>query len=227
MSFGRACLLASLLAGCRDVPERLQHKDPPDAAIPVDDGGTPIVDAMIDYGEDGAPIRRPCVLTTSGTAMASGEFGRLDGRLVAIVPLNYRGCHGDSDHLHLQILAGGATYDIAVNVSADVHSTTFDRPLFAPAWAEGWHPEPAVSVEYPALDLHSDTIPLPGTVALAEAMTAELVNANHISVYATGYGPNGAHLVHRNGAGRDGLIITHPLAASAHARAFSFSTQEF
>jgi hypothetical protein len=227
MSFGRACVLAWLLAACRDVPERLQHKDPPDAAILLDDGGTPIVDAAIDYGEDGAPIRRPCMLPPTGTAMADGQFGRLDGRLVTIVPLNARTCRGDNDHIHLQILASDQIYDIAINVSADVHSTTFDRPLFAPAWAEGWHPEPTVSVEYTGLDLHADTIPLPGTAALAEAMMAELVNANHISVYATGYGPNGAHLVHRNGGGRDGLIVTHPLAASAHARAFSFSNQEF
>jgi hypothetical protein len=46
-------------------------------------------------------------------------------------------------------------------------------------------------------------------------------------VFAIGYGPDGGHLVHRNGSGRDGLLITKPLATSAHVRMFSFSTQTF
>lgn len=211
----RVVALAALL-GCRDVPDRRLG---PDAAADA----TPQPDA--DYGEDGAPVRRPCFQDTNGTVMASGQFGRLDGILVAVVPLDYRGCHGDDDHIHLQILAGGAYYDIAVNVGPDVHSTTFDRALLAPAWSEGWHT--GVSVDYLDFAISSDTIPRPGTTALAKAMTDDLATANHISVYATGYGPEGAHLVHRNGGGRDGLIVTHPLAAAAHARAFSFDSQTY
>jgi hypothetical protein len=46
-------------------------------------------------------------------------------------------------------------------------------------------------------------------------------------VFATGYGPDGAHLVHRNGNGRDGLVVTQPLSRPAHVRMFSFSSQTF
>jgi hypothetical protein len=50
---------------------------------------------------------------------------------------------------------------------------------------------------------------------------------NHISVFGTGYGPDGAHLIHRNGQGHDGLLVTQPLSTPAHARLFSFTTQAF
>jgi len=213
--------LAGALPGCRDVPP---HRElPVDAALDVGAAS----ELPVDYGEDGMPMRRPCLQTPTGTALANGAYGRLDGYLVAIVPLGYHGCHGDTDHLHLQVAADGLIYDIAVNVGGDVHSQTLDRALFAPAWSEGWHSDASVFVEYTGLGIHSDTIPLPGTTALAQAMTDELGNANHISIYATGYGPDGAHLVHRNGGGRDGLIVSHPLAAEAHARAFSFTDQSF
>jgi hypothetical protein len=56
---------------------------------------------------------------------------------------------------------------------------------------------------------------------------ADLANANHISIYGTGYGPDGAHLIHRNGGGHDGLLITQPLSTPSHARLFSFSSQAF
>lgn len=227
VSFVRAAVLAWLAAGCRDVPDRPAPGELVDAALP--DGAFVLPDAPADYGEDGMPIRRPCLQTPTGSGLAASQYGRLDGFLVAVVPLDYRGCQGDDDHLHLQVLVDGKIYDIAVNVGADVHSQTFDRALFAPAWSEGWHPDGSsdIFVEYTGLGLHSDTMPLPGTTALVQAMTADLAYANHISIYAIGYGPDGAHLVHRNGGGRDGLIVTHPLAGVAHARAFSFTDQSF
>ena len=56
----------------------------------------------------------------------------------------------------------------------------------------------------------------------------ELATVNYVSIYGTGYTTDdGAHLIHRNGQGHDGLVVTHPLSATGHARLFSFSSQTF
>jgi hypothetical protein len=70
-------------------------------------------------------------------------------------------------------------------------------------------------------------MPLSTQAALVNALMADLATVNHISIYATGYGPDGVHLVHRNGSGHDGLIVTRPLSAAAHLRLFSFTGQVF
>jgi len=67
-------------------------------------------------GVDGPPMRVPCT-TQLGSAMST-SFGRLDGILVAIVPAGANNCGGDASHVHLQIRANGATYDVAVNVGS-------------------------------------------------------------------------------------------------------------
>jgi hypothetical protein len=214
----RAALLV-LLIGCRgstaaqvDGPPG----DPGDAAAPDADDGT-----------DGMPVRRPCV-APSGTVLADGAFGRLDGLLVAIIPPGPRSvCNADNDHVHLQIAVGSGVYDIAVNVGSDVHSLTFDHSLFGAPWLEGWHTGADVFVDYGGLGIHSTTIPLSTPAALVGAITTDLAAANHVSIYATGYGPQGADLVHWNGNRRDGLIVSQPLSATAHMRAFSFTAQTF
>jgi hypothetical protein len=220
----RPVWLLGLLLGCRDVPaltDAATGHGGPDAADPID------APATSDDGD--GPIQRRSCVSTFGTALsAEGTFGRLDGYLVAIVPpSSIRGCNADSDHVHLQILMQSHIYDIAVNVTPDVHSTTLDRAPFS-AWAEGWHTGSEVYVEYTGLGLHSDTIPLITSKAdLVTAIADELGNTIRISVYATTYGTDGAHLVHRNGAGNDGLIVSKPLAGAAHLRAFSFDSQTF
>ena len=235
----RGCLVVALatFAACRDVPEP-DHPSLDAPVVPIDGATLPdgalvddaapdaSPDAPLDDGEDGTPTRLPCV-TPDGTAMADGVYGRLDGILVAVAAPGGtdRSCPHDDDHVHLQVRANGATYDIAINVGDDVHSQTFDRALFAPAWTEGW--QPGGFVEYTGLGIHANTIPLPAPGALVADLVHDLATANHVSIYASGYGPDGAHLVHRNGGGRDGLVVTHPLAAAAHARAFSFSNQSY
>jgi hypothetical protein len=213
-------VLPGILLGCRGAPA---------SAAQVDSGAAPGDGATIDvdYGEDGMPVRRPCV-APSGTAMANGTYGRLDGILVAVVPPGPRTiCNADSDHVHLQIAVGAGTYDIAVNVGSDVHSSAIDHALPGSPWSEGWHTEADVVGDYAGLGLHATDLPLTTPVSLVAAITADLTAANHVSIYATGYGPEGAHLVHWNGSGRDGLIISRPLSATAHLRAFSFTGQSF
>lgn len=163
-----------------------------------------------------------------GSALST-SYGRLDGYLVAIVPPGNGGCNADADHVHLQVKMNGAIYDVAVNVGSsaqdDVHTTT--KELDLPVWSEGWHTGATVLEDYVSLGVHSTAIPLGTHTQNVADLMADLANANHISVYGTGYGPNGSHLIHRNGGGHDGLVITEPLSVPAHARLFSFSSQTF
>ena len=208
----RASLLLFALTACRSDPLTT------DAAA-VDGDAAPM------QVDDGAPMRRPCT-NQFGSALSS-SYGRLDGYLVAIVQPGGGGCNADSDHVHLQVLAKGAVYDIAVNVGSpgadDVRTTKRDF-TFLP-WAEGWHT--GVSEDYVARGVHSPDLAGQTRAQIASTLTTELATVNHISIFAVGYGPDGAHLVHRNGNGRDGLIITEPLSRPSHARMFAFSDQTF
>ena len=186
----------------------------------------PTADAPFMTVDDGTPTRLPACTNQLGSSLTQ-TFGRLDGFLVAIVQPGAHTCNGDTDHMHLQVRANGAVYDIAVNVGSatadDVHTMKLDLAL--PAWSEGWHP--AVVDDYVARGIHSTAIPLEPRAQVASDLNADLATANHITVFATGYGPDGAHLVHRNGNGHDGLVVTDPLSTPSHARVFSFSTQTF
>jgi hypothetical protein len=213
---GAICGALCAAAGCRNVPALTDAPPRPVDAF--------VQDVTVDP-DDGAPMRMPCT-SSFGTALGDGEYGRLDGFLVAIVPplSSTRPCNADEDHVHLQVQMQGEVYDIAVNVDGDVHTTTLDMPAFS-AWSEGWHTDVAVS--YPSLGLSASTIPLSTEDDLVNALDTDLAAVNHISVYATGYGPDGAHLVHYNGGGHDGLIVTQPLSATSHMRAFSFTSDTF
>ena len=92
-------------------------------------------------------------------------------------------------------------------------------------WAEGWHT--GVSEDYVARGVHSSDLTSQTRAQIASTLTTEIATVNHISIFAVGYGPDGAHLMHRNGSGRDGLIVTEPLSRPSHARMFAFSDQTF
>jgi hypothetical protein len=193
--------------------------------------GAPANDAAPDgpvHVDDGTPMRRACT-NNFGSAL-SATYGRLDGLLVAIVPPGNGGCNADTDHVHLQVLANNAVYDVAVTVGStggvdDVHTFTFDHGMPGPTWAEGWHT--GVLNDYVSLGVHSPMLALESRTQLTSDLMADLATVNHISVLATGYGPDGVHLVHRNGSGHDGAIITQPLSTPSHLRLFSFTNQAF
>ena len=160
-------------------------------------------------------------------------YGRLDGHLVAIVPTGARGCNADPDHLHLQVAANGAVYDVAVNLGAapmggvlDLSVAADDLPLPDGAWSEGWHPSIAPLDYVTVLHLHSEDFTPLAPAAVAARLENELRDVDRIAVFATGYGPDGAHDVHRN-AGMDGALALHPLGPSAHLLLFHFSSQTF
>jgi hypothetical protein len=184
----------------------------------------PPLDTTID-ADDGTPVRRPCT-SQFGSALTQ-MYGRLDGTLVAIVPPGTGPCNADRDHVHLQIEMNGAVYDVAVNVGDsnmdDVKTVTKDIAL--PVWQEGWHT--GVLEDYVSLGVHSTELTLGTRTEIADALMTDLATVNHISVFGTAYGPDGAHLIHRNGQGHDGLLVTQPLSVPAHVRLFSFTTQAF
>ena len=181
-------------------------------------GGGSGFDAASDPA-DGPPTRKTCT-NTFGNALSTFH-GRMDGYLVAIVPPSVHTCNGDSTHVHLQVLVSNAVYDVAVNVDgleADLPHAMVDGP-----WTEGWHTT-GDGLDYPTtLGIHSSAF----ATTSAQSLIAALANVNHISVFATGYGPTGAHLVHRKGNGNDGAIIANPLGSAPHFFVFRFSSDSF
>ncbi len=202
----------------------------PDSSMPVDAKGDASPDTMMSV-DDGTPMRRACT-NNFGSALST-SFGRLDGYLVSIVPPGSgNNCNADTDHVHLQVLVNGAVYDVAITVGStggvdDVCTTTRDRAMPGLAWSEGWHTGATILDDYVSDGVHStDTTQTPRTQLTSDLMT-DLATVNHISIFATGYGPDGAHLVHRNGSGHDGLVITEPLSTPSHVRFFRFLDQSF
>jgi hypothetical protein len=178
-------------------------------------------------GSDGTPTPRQCT-STFGSQLTGGSHGRLDGYLVAMVPAGTHSCHGDANHLHLQILMNNAVYDVAVNVD-QVDFAEVNAPLVDGAWSEGWHANGPLDYVND-LSLHSSSFASTNKSALAQQLTNELSSANHVSIFATKYSDSGIHLVHRTrttGSGQDGAIVINPLSPNAHYFAFHFSDQSF
>jgi len=180
---------------------------------------------------DGTPTRQAC--TDSFGHGLTPKFGRLDGYLVSIVaPSSNHACNADSDHVHLQVLMQDSVYDVAVN-AGDSSSTMdpvkfmeVDAPSLNGMWEEGWHPN--VSFDYVGdLHVHSSHFAAMEIDELAQTLETALEDANHISVYATGYGSDGTHLVHRTNGDTDGALVIRPLSAVPHVLAFCFLDQGF
>jgi hypothetical protein len=196
-----------------------------DSAAPPDDAGADaVVETLPEAGfppdpTDGTPTRQACT-GNFGTAL-SNNHGRLDGILVAVVqPYSNKTCNSDS-HVHLQVSVNGATYDVATNLQTNFHEA--DMALPGGAWSEGWHAN--MNLDYPTIGLHSPEFFTPASEsALAAYVTTDLENANHVAIFATGYGPTGVHDIHRRGNDEDGAIFIDPLSPTAHGLFFSFST---
>ncbi len=181
-----------------------------------------------DSADDGTPVRMPCT-STFGSALST-PHGRLDGTLVSIVmPTDKNGCNADSSHVHLQVLMNGSVYDVAVNVSDPANVDFLEEDLALPdgAFSEGWHTGAADDLDYVSLGFHDTDFTAIPEDTLAQMLSTELADVNHISVFMTGYGPTGGHDVHRQGSGEDGAIVIRPLSALPHILLFHFATQSF
>ena len=233
--------LAVLPAGCSGstlaAPPSTTEPDPDAGATGIDDAAVVETDGSIGRADsstppggdaappvfaDGTPTRVACT-----SALGSGlspAHGRLDGTLVSIVPASGSQCPSDSSHLHLQVRMKGASYDIAVNL--DGFEGEIDAPLPGVPFSEGWHP---MDLDYVAdLGLHSSDLTVTTPQAIRSRVVTQLTNANHISVFGTGYpGSDGAHLIHRKATAHDGALVINPLAGKAHVIAFRFVTDTF
>jgi hypothetical protein len=196
---------------------------------PVDSGspGNPGTDASYPSDPtDGPPTRQTC--TGSFGSGLSAVHGRLDGTVVSIVAPGTPGgghCNGDSSHLHLQMLMSGSVYDVAVNLDTYYLEKDMGMPT-SDAYSEGWHTSD--NLDYPSIGIHSSQFTHPASQsALTALLESALANANHLSVYATGYGPTGIHDVHRRSGGYDGAIVIDPLSATSHVFYFCFNTDNF
>ncbi|MEO8840764.1 MAG: hypothetical protein ABI591_30590 [Kofleriaceae bacterium] len=182
--------------------------------------------------DDGTPTRIACTSSFGKQLPASGTYGRLDGYLASIVaPSGMSSCNADTSHVHLQIRMMGATYDVAVDATDgttnmdDVHTATIDHDLPNEPWAEGWHG--GVNVDYTQFGIHSTDLPFETKQQVISSLNTDLATTNHISIFMTTYGSDGGHLVHRNGNGRDGMIVTEPLSQPSHLRLLSFTGVTF
>lgn len=232
------CSILVVWLGCGNSPAAVGLDAPAGSTV---DGriGTTLDASRADAGSnttdssDGTPTRQACTSQFGIALPASGTFGRLDGYLVAIVaPGQTSGCNDDVSHVHLQIRMNDAIYDIAIDATDsqthvdDVHTGTSDIAMpSGPAWTEGFHT--GVTIDYPTLGVHSSALPLLSKAVVVSTLMTDLASVNHISIYTTTYGNNGAHLVHRNGNGHDGLVVTRPLSTPSHVRMLSFSNQSF
>ena len=191
-------------------------------ASPADAG--PFDQGAVDTGgtgqDDGTPTRQTCS-GNFGSALDMSH-GRLDGLLVSVIPPGGpHSCNSDSSHVHFQVLMQGSLYDVAVNT--DTLQLAKDVGLPDGAWSEGWHTSDGL--DYVSLGLHSSDFSTPSDPA--GGIEAFVMNANHVSIFATGYGPTGCHDVHRRNGGDDGAIIIDPLSTNPHGLFFHFNTQSF
>jgi hypothetical protein len=200
-----------------------------DAAVGTDDASL-----VSDAGTDAAPPARnsSCVplKQQNGTAVNS-NYGRLDGTLVFVVGVGQdRSCNGDDSHVHLQIEVSGSVYDVAVDIGQTSDEVgLYEDSISVPggAWVEGWHS--SESFAYPALGIHSSSLPLVAPDPLGVQLENLLANTSQISIFCTGYTQgNGCHDVHYvDGSGGDGAIVLDPSAGNSPALFFRFSSQNF
>lgn len=217
-------------------------EDPAAQATPPAEAGTdgptttptPTSDAAPDANTPDAALTGKCADKFGDKLTAA--FGRLDGVVYAVQkPSDTQCVMPNSDHLVLQVLWAGGVYRMVVNVESNgadpkVRYGAFDKPLPAPAFAEGWHTD--APLDYvTTLNVHStDAAFQPYAMNdLVTAVAKELTVGAPIAVYATsGDGrPDSTHLVHRNKTDKDGAIVVDPQGATPKMLLFHFPDQTF
>lgn len=183
--------------------------------------------ASSDLGSGGAGVVGICT-STFGSGLIGANHGRLDGTLTAIVPAGTHECHGDRDHVHLQIRMNGDVYDVAVNVDG-VKVAEVDAPVVGGEWSEGWHPNAPLDYAHD-LRVHTSSFRSANATSVQRQLATDLANADHVSIFATKYSRGGIHLVHRSRSTQplDGAIVTYPVGSSTpHYFLFQFPDQSF
>src|SRR5204863_4543510 len=122
-----------------------------------------------------------------------------------------------------------AIYDVAVNVrdnsGGKVSYLAKNMAIPGGAWSEGWHTSDGLG--FAGIGVHaSDFTPL-AEATLAATLESELAQANHLSVFGTGYNASGLHLIHYQGGQSDGAIVINPQASTSRLLLLHFANQSF
>lgn len=168
---------------------------------------------------------------TFGNALTNA-FGRVDGTVLAVVkPTDVKCPAPNSDHVILEVVMNGAAYRMVINVKSSFGNPEvfyLEKPfaLPGPAWSEGWHT--GVTFDYVKDGgLHANQF-MPFNLAdLSNKIADAITIGQKVSVYATSSGGDSAHLVHRNDAKADGLIVLDPDQKTSRALFFHFGEQMF
>jgi hypothetical protein len=199
----------------------------PDAAADLDAG--------IVAANSGDASKAALCASSFGDALTA-PYGRLDGTVVAIVtPADQQCAMPNSDHVIVQVLAGGKVYRMVVNVlstKADPDVRFFQGPgptMPGMAFEEGWHT--GVALDYVAdLGKHNADFAPKAMAPLVAAVSDAIPLGSKISVFGASSGgayAHSAHKVHRNGRRDDGAIILQPDTKAPTYLLFHFAEQMF
>ena len=199
------------------------------------DGGVAANDASVDPVSDAAidSAPRQCA-STFGSALTA-SYGRIDGTLYAVILPGDESCpRPNSDHVILEVMMNGDVYRLLINVQSDqtvgdanVQFAERDVAIPGGPFAEGWHTSGFLVDYFRTFNVHAaDFVEYPKD-ALAAKVAAALTIGDPISVFATGYGVDGGHNIHRNGANNDGAVVIHPELTTPHVLMFHFADQTF
>ncbi|MEO7092065.1 MAG: hypothetical protein ABI175_02365 [Polyangiales bacterium] len=208
---------------------------------PIDDTAVPddTLDASeaapTDTASDGAlpPARRvPCLDRAAlATDLPGDAFGALEGELVSIVLPGVKTCPSDSDHVHLQVEAAGKRYDVAITIDSTAGGAPIallTKDLAATTAPPGWS---GAGFDYQKdLGISSADYKAMTKSELVARLQAELATASLVSIHGRSYTDGtGLHNVHRNGGGRDGVILVRRAGPGGtdHAIALRFATDVF
>jgi hypothetical protein len=186
--------------------------------------------------DNGSALEDACAGANDWGKGLSTAFGRIDGTITAMaVPTNPACNQSNSTHFVLEVEMNGAPYPLVVNVDdtdstgPDVYFAETDAALVGVPWQEGWHTDSAEKLDYAKdLGVASTAFTAVSENKLVSDIICELAPGDDVSVYALGWGVDGAHDIHRNsgGGGADGAIVLHATTAP-HYLLFRFSNQSF
>ena len=199
------------------------------------------VQPIISASAEDAGLAGTCASTFGDQLTPS--FGRIDGTVYAVQKPSDTQCTlPNSDHVIIQVLMNGGVYRLVTNVKSArpppdggtgdtrVQMLVKDGvPLPAPAFAEGWHTGEDVWIDYVRhFGVHAEEFTPQEMDPLVEDIASRVHVGDPISIYAqSGPGrPESAHLVHRNGRGKDGAIVLNPTTQPSYLL-FHFAEQRF
>jgi hypothetical protein len=197
-----------------------------DGAVEIDASVETDANVEIDAGPP-----NPCA-DTFGTELTQ-KFGRIDGTLFAIVKPEDQECtRPNSAHVNLEVMMHGAVYRMLINVESDqtqdarVRFFATDATLPESPWEEGWHTT-GTPIDYgQTFGVHSTSFTPYVKADLVKLILSEVKIGDKLAIYATGFGEDGGHNIHRNGANNDGAVIVNP-DGKARVLLFHFEGQTF